>query len=394
MATAFKLGVMSLLLIGWLGAEVACGHDVSPTKVRWRHQSSARGELPVPGVGNQQTACVVADFDGDGRQEFAIAERTASPAIVGYEWEADGWERWIIEPASLPIEAGGAVCDINGDGRLDLVLGGDYRSNELWWWENPGKPFKGPWPRHVIKSQGANQHHDQLAADFDGDGRPEIVFFNQRARTLFLAPIPQQPTAQERWQLKEVWSWSGPPYEGLARADINGDGKEDIVGGGYWFKNEGGDRFVPHLIDEYRSSRCAVGDLIEGDSPEVVLNSGDGVGPLALYEFRNDRWHQTILVPHVDHGHTLELGDINGDGHLDIYAAEMHTPGAGDRCRQWVFYGNGKGRFRAEVISLGICNHESRLSDLNGDGRPDIVGKPYTWKAPGINVWLNEGPEG
>ncbi len=49
--------------------------------VKWRHLSTGRGELPLPVAGNQQTACVVADLDGDGRQDIVVAERTKSPSL-------------------------------------------------------------------------------------------------------------------------------------------------------------------------------------------------------------------------------------------------------------------------------------------------------------------------
>ena len=39
----------------------------------------------------------------------------------------------------------------------------------------------------------------------------------------------------------------------------------------------------------------------------------------------------------------------------------------------------------------GMGFHEARVADLNGDGRPDVVDKPYNWETPRVDVWLNEG---
>ncbi len=117
------------------------------------------------------------------------------------------------------------------------------------------------------------------------------------------------------------------------------DGKTDIVGGGYWFKHIKGTKFEAHPIDSgYCFTRTAVGDLIRGGRPEVVLCSGDGVGPLNLYEWKDGTWQTNTLIDRVDHGHTLQVADINNDGNLDIYAAEMFDPGLKDKCRQWVLY--------------------------------------------------------
>jgi hypothetical protein len=41
----------------------------------------------------------------------------------------------VIDPAFLTVEAGGAAYDIDGEGDLGIVFGGDSQSNELWWWE-------------------------------------------------------------------------------------------------------------------------------------------------------------------------------------------------------------------------------------------------------------------
>ena len=35
--------------------------------------------------------------------------------------------------------------------------------------------------------------------------------------------------------------------------------------------------------------------------------------------------------------------------------------------------------------------HEARVADLNGDGRPDILSKPYNWETPRVDIWLNLG---
>jgi hypothetical protein len=55
-----------------------------------------------------------------------------------------------------------------------------------------------------------------------------------------------------------------------------------------------------------------------------------------------------------------------------------------------IFYGDGKGQFRATVFSTGIGFHEARVADLNGDKRMDILDKPYNWKAPRVDVWLQK----
>jgi hypothetical protein len=95
------------------------------------------------------------------------------------------------------------------------------------------------------------------------------------------------------------------------------------------------------------------------------------------------------------HGHTLELGDIDGDGNLDIFAAEMaqwtnKSPEPDHpKAAAWILYGDDKGGFRTTVLVSGHDWHEGKLADVEGDGDLDVIGKPYTWQAPRIDLWLN-----
>lgn len=89
------------------------------TPVKWRHLSSAAGDLPAPPGSNQQTCCVLLDADRDLRPEFMIGRRHKAPCIVWYRPMARGWAVYLVDADALPIEAGGA--DLYGNGRLDLV---------------------------------------------------------------------------------------------------------------------------------------------------------------------------------------------------------------------------------------------------------------------------------
>jgi len=374
----------------------------------WQHLSSKRGELPAPpGGSTQQTGVVVEDFDGDGLKDFIVSFRQKPPALVWYRRTATGWDASVIEKDYLSIEAGGAAMDIDGDGDADLVFGGDWQSSEVWWWENPSPNFDKnvSWKRRVIKSGGQNQHHDQVFGDFLGTGKAQLVFWNQRAATLFLAEIPPDPRAASGWPLTPILTNAKPagvPYiEGASAFDVDADGTLDILACDSWFKHTGGKQF--------RQVRFAIGGgLIQAGYfkpskyPQIVISPGDAGGRVRCYEcvghpenpadWKATEWLDRVVV----HGHSLQLGDVNRDGHLDIFIGEMAKWGGTPtrdhpEATAWLLYGDGQGRFRQTEVVMGHGWHEARLADLDGDGDLDLLNKPYTWDTPRLDVWLNNG---
>jgi len=350
--------------------------------------------LPGPNQGKQQTCCIVLDIDKDGVDDFVIGERTQAPSVVWYKYKDGDWERHVIDDTKLRPEAGGDFGDVDGDGDLDVIFGQDSSGNEIWWWENPYPNYDKPWARRLIKKSGANQHHDQAFGDFDGDGRAEFVSWNQRAKKLLLFEIPEDPKSAAAWVSTAIYSWSsGKSHEGFPSTpvDIDLDGTLDIVGGGRWFKHADAADYQENVIDDrMRFTQCAAGQLVKGGRPEVVFSPGDTNGDARWYEWNGEKWVAHELR-YVIHGHTCEVGDMDGDGNLDIMIGEMGKPGAGDKAKIFVWYGDGQGNFQETVAAQGQGIHEGKLGDLDGDGDLDILHKPYSHNTPRVDLLLNAG---
>jgi hypothetical protein len=344
----------------------------------------------------------VGDIDKDGRLDFVITNRHNGNAAIWMQNTLQGWKQHVIDPGPLNIEAGGTLFDVDGDGYLDLVAGGDNSTNEVWWWQNPHPDYDRPWKRRIIKQSGKTQYHDLMIGDILGEGRPQLVFWNQGAAALFLARIPEHPSALAApWPFQVIYQGDAP-MEGMAMADVDDDQVVEVVGGGRWYKHDGNMKFTAHVIDETQKfSRCAAGKLIRGGrGVQVVFCNGDGCGPLKWYEPGSDgKWTgHDLLGEDLVHGHSLRIGDVDGDGNLDIFCAEMAKWADWTktvdypRPHIWVFYGDGAGNFEKITISKGgYGTHEARLADFFASDRLDILSKPYESGAPGVDIWINPG---
>jgi hypothetical protein len=405
---------MRLLSPVVLAAAAAVFAQTPKTSPGWQHLSSAAGDFEAPNAGGQQTSATAFDIDKDGLADFVITERTAQPSVVWYRKAGKTWKKYVVDRGPVRPEAGSTFGDVDGDGDLDFISGADgggEMGNQVWWWENPSPnfdPAKG-WTRRAIKKSGGKKHHDMLFADADHDGKPELIFWNQGATALYFAKVPANPKAGEEWPLTLIYSYTNdgemlqrataPPFksinehEGLAMCDIDLDGKADIVGGGLWFKHQGGGKFAWYPVDEsYHFSRSGAGQLVEGGRPEVVLVVGDGVGPLMMYEWVKGTWMPKVLQDGIDNGHSLILLDFDKNGHLDIFLGEMRLNSGNADSKIQILYGDGRGNFRAEVVAEGYDSHESKVADLDGDGKLDILCKPYNHGVPGFHVFLNRKP--
>jgi hypothetical protein len=308
-------------------------------EICWVRLSSSQSELPVPTTSREQTGDVVARLDPDSpATDFVLSFRVVGPALVWYRRNPTGWDRYIIEKEFLPIEAGGTAFDVDGDGNMDLIFGNDWQGNKVWWWENPYPNFDPnvPWKRHVIKDSGANQHHDMIFADLEGLGKPQLIFWNQGAKTIFLAEIPKDPRHTEPWSFTPIFTGLAGEgvkgaalyEEGMDAYDIDGDGRVDLLAGNYWFKYQGGHSFKPTRVGTI-GGRIRAGKFKPGKYPQIVIAPGDGSGPLKIYECNGDpmdpnAWvGRTLLDRDMIHGHTLDIADIDGDGNLDILAGEQ-----------------------------------------------------------------------
>jgi hypothetical protein len=222
---------------------------------------------------------LLADLDNDGKLDF-VCGRSREPSAL-YWFENPGspgpWKKHIVGHDQW-TDVGAVAMDVDRDGRMDIVCSGV-------WFQNPGNPREREFVRHVFDKDGRGAH-DVLAADINGDGRDEIVTCQAAENGLRWYQLPDDPIAMP-WPRHDI----GPgPYGGIAPAgigDLNGDGRPDIACADTWYENVNGDAslWVAHRNIPFGQvgsfgmcTKTIVADIDGDGRNEIIISDADVCG--------------------------------------------------------------------------------------------------------------------
>jgi hypothetical protein len=364
---------------------------------------------------SRMSFCLVEDLTGNGRPDVlagaAGANRWVDLPLVGsvnlwdvpgarslaalaetnvFWYENPGWERHDVARAPM-LSVGGALGDLTGTGTCDLVAG-RHKNPEVYWFEQPADP-RAEWRRRLLADD-FESYHDITVADVDDDGADEVVFLSQDSAVVGYYKVPSDPR-QEPWPRRNRRILAeNLDVEGVAVADVDGDGRAEVVAGTNVFHRSGEEWTREVVAEGWEWTRVAVADLDGDGLCELVVTEGDlpykGDRPGRLGVFDPPAWDLTLLRDDLYNPHSLQVADFDGDGRPDIYVAEMGIEGYGDPTHL-VFRnrdGDGGLAFEETVVERHIPTHEATAVDGDGDGRPDIVGKGYG--SDHVDIWYNE----
>jgi hypothetical protein len=316
------------------------------------------------------------DLDGDGFVDVIVGSEH-SVGLVWYHYPS--WRKYSIGAGDFTTDA--ESFDVDRDGDVDILISAVSR-DEIEWWENTGTPFQeSGWVRHPIGQYNA---HDLEAGDLNGDGRTDIVMFRkENPKQLTWFECPSDP--RERWPARVIDSLPG---EGLAIGDIDGDGDQDISASSRWYENKTGDgtTWLAHQITTNWGASCrsVISDMNGDGLMDVVLSHSEGKGRVSWFE--NPSWAEHEIEGDILEGaHSLEVGDLDGDGDPDVVTGEMHTS---TQKRVLAYENLGSGKTWNRVLLSTSGTHNACLADVGSDGDLDIVGKNYDGPKV-VEMWEN-----
>ncbi|MBS1820479.1 MAG: VCBS repeat-containing protein [Acidobacteria bacterium] len=293
------------------------------------------------------TALTTADFNGDGNGDLLVvnAYNPSSAFVSVVIGNGDGTFQ---APVSYPTAGGKSVAavvdDINGDGKPDIIVASD------------------------------DQNISVLIGKGDGT-------FN--AAQSFSASLPGSATP------------TSTPIVNLITADVNGDGKKDIIcSNGLVLLGKGDGTFTAVSTPAFpyatattsKGPNLAAGDINKDGKMDLVLNTGSTI---SIWLGKGDgTFTQGGAYSSIANTGYVTVTDLDGDGNLDIYSGLSNSGFfSGDdsaNAAAYVLMGKGDGTFVGAPSASGPYTG-ANLADVNGDGYPDLI-VPTTGTVNGQNA--------
>ena len=291
------------------------------------------------------------DLNGDGKLDVVMASQCnasnncSSGAVTVLLGNGDGTYQTPVSYAAGSSTRFVALSDVNGDGKLD-ILAASYCNSDC----SSGTVNvllgngDGTFQAAAAYNTGTSSSIALVVSDVNGDSKPDLLVLDQCVGSCSTGALSVLlGNGDGTFQTAVLYAATGDNSQGIAAADLNGDGKLDVA-----------------IVNG-----CNSNNDCSGGSVSVFLGNGDGT-------FQNAVSVNSVGI----NSNAVAIGDVNSDGHADLVVSNQCNNNS--NCTSGtvsVSLGNGDGTFQTAVQypSGGLYAQSVALGDLNGDGKLDIA---------------------
>lgn len=343
----------------------------------------------------------------------------AGDDTIEHRWEIlfPNWDR-----VSSP-----QLADVNRDGRLDIAFGA--QDGWLRVVNSDGVAVAG-WPRQA-KVAGAPVAIDSTPGigDLDNDGSVELAVGvgstwkrNQQGGAVVFNANGTTRCTYRTLDVHNIWTFTGVPdgytdgvFSSPAIGDVDGDGFNDVVFGGFDLRIHAIDRNCralrgfPYYANDTVWSSPALYDVDRDGRQEIFIGAdwyANGPGdPASGGRFRRIDWNGGAAVATWTRAardvytSSPAIGDIDGDGRLEAVVGGGDFFHQLDGHRVFAYHlDDGSTVSGWPQTTSGVTMSSPALGDLTGDGRPEVVigsrdGQVHAYRGNGSALWHRK-PQG
>ncbi len=303
------------------------------------------------------------------------------------DWDKPEWLRY------FGLDFG----DVDRDGNIDIVSG-------RYIYHNPGGSMEKPWPRTVL-----DDNVDAIFA-IDADGDPHADIIAQALPNIYwYEALDEEGTRFSRKVISTIPPTGHVNSQGFEKAQILSGGLLELViasnGNIYCIAipedTDSAEKWPTHLIARNTSDEgIGVGDIDEdGDLDIACGRRPEGENePLILVWYENPGnvkgpWQDYVIGRTEKPIDRVELGDLNGDGHLEIVLSQERYPGL-EPDGKLLWFSRQESihqEWEKHSIVTQYSMNNLDLADIDRDGDVDIITNEHKGPRLETQLWMNDG---